>query len=441
MWARKRIDIGFLDLMLALWRCLNPLSNETAVSLPAPPPVPQQCLIALSVRSGFDLLLSEQDWPVNSEIIFTGLTIPDMPRIAREHGYHPIGVDLDISNLEPAIDEIQRLVTPRTKAIVVAHLLGGRLPTNEISVIAKKHDLLVIEDFAQSYQGQIFLSGDVAMFSFGTIKTNTALGGAIMVIADSKLLERMVSRQKSWPRQSRLQYARRVLKYSLVKFISTRPVARAIRRACRFFPGQHDSLAAGMAKSFSGGDFLKKIRHRPSIPLSHTLAHKILNFQDHCINNRIRRGKLLTDTIRKRNPKIKILGDEIEQASYWIFGILVQNPGNLIELLWKHGFDATTQSSLQAISPSDNQEPLLTKTQLTETQPAYVISLKLAREKQEKLANVNFILSQLVFLPVDLPMPESELIRMGELVARHAIPTTLAMSNEPGPKAKNSIPR
>ena len=123
--------------MLALWRCLNPLSNKTAVSLPAPPPAPQQCLIALSVRSGFDLLLSEQDWPVNSEIIFTGLTIPDMPRIAREHGYHPIGIDLDISNLEPAIDEIQRLVTPRTKAIVVAHLLGGRLPTNEISLIAK----------------------------------------------------------------------------------------------------------------------------------------------------------------------------------------------------------------------------------------------------------------------------------------------------------------
>ena len=419
MWARKRIDIGFLELMLALWRCLCPLANKSTVSLPALPPEPQQCLLCLSVRSGFDLLLSEQNWPANSEIIFTGLTIPDMPRIACEHGYQPIGVDLNISKLEPAIDEIQRLVTPLTKAIVVAHLLGGRLPTNEISLIAKKHNLLVLEDFAQAYKGQIFLSGDVAMFSFGTIKTNTALGGAVMVIADSKLLEKMVSRQKSWPRQSRLQYARRILKYSLVKFISTRPVAGGIRRACWFFPGRHDLLAAGMAKSFSGGNFFKKIRHRPSTPLSHTIVHRFLNFQSHCIKTRIRRGKLLTDTIRKGNPKIKILGDEIEQATYWIFGILAKNSVDLIELLWQYGFDATAQSSLQAISITDSQEPSLNK-----TQSDCLLSLKLAHEKQEKLANVDFILSQLVFLPVDLPMPESELIRMGELVARHAVPTT-----------------
>lgn len=209
------------------------------------------------MRSGFDLFLSEQDWPKNSEIIFTGLTIPDMPRIARKHQFQPVGVDLDLSKLEPTVNQIQRLLTPHTKAIVVAHLLGGRLPTNEISQITKKHGLLLIEDFAQSYKGQLISSGDVAMFSFGTIKTNTALGGAVMVIADSKLRKKMVSRQNQWPQQSRSQYARRILKYSLVKFISTRPVAGAVRRLCQFLPSQHDAFASGMAKSFSGGDFFK----------------------------------------------------------------------------------------------------------------------------------------------------------------------------------------
>ena len=164
--------------MIALWHCVWPPSKKASETLIGRHFASDDFLVCLSVRSGFDLFLSEQDWPENSEIIFTGLTIPDMPRIASEHQMRPIGVDLDHAKLEPSIAEIRRLVTPQTKAIVVAHLLGGRLPTNEISLIAKEHGLLMIEDFAQSYRGQLIPFGNVAMFSFGTIKTNTALGGS-----------------------------------------------------------------------------------------------------------------------------------------------------------------------------------------------------------------------------------------------------------------------
>lgn len=413
MWVRKRIDIGTLDLMIAFWHCVCLRSKRASDSLADWQAISPDSLICLSVRSGFDLFLSEQDWPKNSEIIFTGLTIPDMPRIARQHQFQPISVDIDPSKLEPTANQIQRLLTPRTKAIVVAHLLGGRLPTSELSVITKKYGLLLIEDFAQSYKGQLISSGDLAMFSFGTIKTNTALGGAIMVIADPKLRKKMVSRQNQWPQQPRFQYAKRILKYSLIKFISTRPVAGMIRRLFQFSPSRHDSIASKMAKSFSGGNFFKKIRQRPSDSLSHTLTHRISNFQPQSIDCRIRRGKLLMENIRNGNPKIKILGDEIEQATYWVFGILVQNPSKLTEILWQHGFDATTQSSLQAISSSVDKTPLLNHAQSTCIPPL---------KKQGELPNIDFMLSHLVFLPVDLPMPESEITRMGDVVTRYAIP-------------------
>lgn len=413
MWARKRIDIGILNLMIAFWRCLWLPSKRESDSLADWQGTSQHSLMCLSVRSGFDLFLSEQDWPENSEIIFTGLTIPDMPRIARRHHFQPIGVDLDLSKLEPTPNQIHRLITPRTKAIVVAHLLGGRLPTSKISLIAKKYGLLLIEDFAQSYKGQLISSGDVAMFSFGTIKTNTALGGAIMVIADSKLREKMVSRQNQWPQQSRFQYAKRILKYSLVKFISTRPVAGIICRLLHFLPSRHDLIASKMAKSFSGGNFFKKIRQRPSDSLIHSLTHRISNFQPQSIDCRIRRGKLLMDTIKNGNPKIKILGDEIEQATYWVFGILVQNPRKLTEILWYHGFDATTQSSLRAISSPVYKNPSHNEAQSTCIPPC---------KKQGKLPNIDFMLSHLVFLPIDLPMPESEITRMGDVVSRYSIP-------------------
>ncbi|MGB2498387.1 MAG: DegT/DnrJ/EryC1/StrS family aminotransferase [Mariniblastus sp.] len=422
MWARKRIDIGFMDLMFAFWRCISTPARKVSAPSLASMPATQKCLVCLSVRSGFDLLLSSQDWPKDSEIIFTGLTIPDMPRIARQHGFRPVGVDLDISKLEPAMDEIQRLVTPQTKAIVIAHLMGGRVPTTEIARIAKQQNLFLIEDFAQSYRGQLFSSGDASMFSFGTIKTNTALGGAIMFIADPKLRERMINRHNQWPQQSTIRYAKRILKYSLVKLISTRLSASIIRRTCWFLPSQHDSIAAGMAKSFSGGDFFKKIRHRPSTPLSRTLALRISNFRPQTIDCRIRRGKLLLETIREKNPRIKILGDEIEQATFWIFGILVQNPRKLTEILWQHGFDATRQSSLQAVQSLGDE-----KLPLSEVQAHPVPSGKTTQQNQTELPNIDFILSHLVFLPVDLPIPESEIVRMGELVARHAIPTSLVL--------------
>ena len=416
MWARKRIDIGTLNLTIALWHCVCPPSKKASETLIGRHFASDDLLVCLSVRSGFDLFLSEQDWPENSEIIFTGLTIPDMPRIAREHQLRPIGVDLDHAKLEPSIAEIRRLVTPQTKAIVVAHLLGGRLPTNEISLIAKEHGLLMIEDFAQSYRGQLIPFGNVAMFSFGTIQTNTALGGAIMVIQDPNLREKMADRQNKWPPQARFQYAKRIIKYSFVKFISTRPVAGTIRRTCQFLPGQHDTFASGMAKSFSGVNFFKQIRHRPSDSLCSTLARRISNFQPESIDCRIRRGKLLAKTIKNGNPQIKILGDEIEYATYWIFGILVKNPGKLTKILWTHGFDATTQSSLRGIPFFPNDNPRLSNDQ-TDVIPI--------GGKQEKLPNIDFMLSHLVFLPVDLPMPESEITRMGDLVTHYAIPTTV----------------
>ena len=253
------------------------------------------------------------------------------------------------------------------------------------------------------------------MFSFGTIKTNTALGGAIMVIADSKLREKMVSRQNQWPQQSRFQYAKRILKYSLVKFISTRPVAGIICRLLHFLPSRHDLIASKMAKSFSGGNFFKKIRQRPSDSLIHSLTPRISNFQPQSIDCRIRRGKLLMDTIKNGNPKIKILGDEIEQATYWVFGILVQNPRKLTEILWYHGFDATTQSSLRAISSPVYKNPSHNEAQSTCIPPC---------KKQGKLPNIDFMLSHLVFLPIDLPMPESEITRMGDVVSRYSIPAT-----------------
>ena len=77
-----------------------------------------------------------------------------MVRIIEHHGLVPVPVDVDAARLEVDVEQIERLITPRTRAILVAHLFGSRMEMGPIIELARRHDLLVIEDCAQAFVGQ-----------------------------------------------------------------------------------------------------------------------------------------------------------------------------------------------------------------------------------------------------------------------------------------------
>jgi len=77
--------------------------------------------------------------------------------------------------------------------------------------LAKRHGILVIEDCAQAFTGQDYTGHpetDVAMFSFGSIKTMTALGGALLRVKDADLLRKMRAIQRTHPAQKRKEFAK-----------------------------------------------------------------------------------------------------------------------------------------------------------------------------------------------------------------------------------------
>lgn len=97
-------------------------------------------------------------------------------------------------NLDP--DLIEELITPRTKAIIPVHLFGHPCEMNKIMAIARKHNLVVIEDCAESHgatwHGQMTGSfGDMACFSFYANKIITTGEGGMVVTNDAKLAERL----------------------------------------------------------------------------------------------------------------------------------------------------------------------------------------------------------------------------------------------------------
>ena len=71
-----------------------------------------------------------------------------------------------------------------------------------LSRFAREHGLLLVEDCAQAFQGPERMGdpvADVSMYSFGTLKTSTALGGAILRVRDREVLGRMRGIQASYP--------------------------------------------------------------------------------------------------------------------------------------------------------------------------------------------------------------------------------------------------
>ena len=109
-------------------------------------------------------------------------------------GALPVFADIDRTfNLDPA--DFERKVTPRTKAVIAVHLLGGPCDMDPIMEVARKHKVAVLEDCAQcvggSYHGKKLGSiGDVGIYSFQINKMITSGEGGAVVSNDPAIYER-----------------------------------------------------------------------------------------------------------------------------------------------------------------------------------------------------------------------------------------------------------
>lgn len=107
-----------------------------------------------------------------------------------ENGAIPVFVDSDDFLLIDA-NSIENVITPRTKAILPVHMYGQSCDMNKIMEIAHKHNLLVVEDCAQShdaaYDGKkTGTFGIMGCFSFYPTKPLGALGDAGAILTDDE---------------------------------------------------------------------------------------------------------------------------------------------------------------------------------------------------------------------------------------------------------------
>jgi dTDP-4-amino-4,6-dideoxygalactose transaminase len=159
------------------------------------------CKFAVGVSSGTDAILGclmSLDIGPADEVITTPFTFFSTAGCVARVGAKPVFVDIDAKtfNIDPAV--IESAVTEKTKAIIPVHLFGQMADMDPIMEIAKKHNLAVIEDAAQSisstYKGRKAGSiGAAGCLSFYPSKNLGGIGdGGMIVTNDEQLYRRMV---------------------------------------------------------------------------------------------------------------------------------------------------------------------------------------------------------------------------------------------------------
>lgn len=161
-----------------------------------------QCAHGCGVSSGTDALLialMNEDIGAGDEVITTPYTFFATAGSIARTGAKPVFVDIrpDTFNLDPA--QIEARITSHTKAIMVVHLYGLMADMDPIMDIARRHNLIVIEDAAQAigseYKGRRAGSiGDYGCFSFFPSKNLGGAGdGGMVVSQDAARAEKLAT--------------------------------------------------------------------------------------------------------------------------------------------------------------------------------------------------------------------------------------------------------
>ena len=155
---------------------------------------------AIGVSSGTDaLLLALKSLGIRDgdEVITSPFTFFATVGSICNTGAKPVFVDIEPESFNIRPDLIEKCISKKTKAIIPVHLYGQCADMDPILEIAKKHDIKVIEDSAQSigaeYKGRKSGSmGDLGCFSFFPSKNLGGLGDGGMVTCNSDELEELI---------------------------------------------------------------------------------------------------------------------------------------------------------------------------------------------------------------------------------------------------------
>ena len=138
------------------------------------------------------------------EVITVAAGFPTTVNPIIQNGLVPVFVDIELGTYDAVIDQVKEALSPKTRAIMMAHTLGNPFDVAQIKSICQEHDLWLVEDscdaLGSTYDGKRTGSfGDTATVSFYPAHhITTGEGGAVFV--NKPLVKKQVESFRDWGR-------------------------------------------------------------------------------------------------------------------------------------------------------------------------------------------------------------------------------------------------
>lgn len=153
-------------------------------------------LLTTSGSSALDMTAILADIGEGDEVIVPSYTFVSTVNAFALRGARPVFCDIDKSTMNIDADKIEELITEKTKAIYPVHYAGVICDMDKILDIAKRHNLLVIEDAAQAV-GSVYKGnrpagtiGDMGCYSFHETKNYSMGEGGAIILKDKEIHRR-----------------------------------------------------------------------------------------------------------------------------------------------------------------------------------------------------------------------------------------------------------
>ncbi len=423
---RGRLDISYWDLFYAMGQCClwwrwtpyhcHQKSREIRELFGE-----EGAIAGFSVRSLLDLYLTAKNFPEGSQVIVVPpISVPGMMHVLRHHNIDIVPIDVpDASESEwydPSV--IRCAITSKTIAIMVVHPFGMICTSTQqlesLRNLADDHKIELWEDCAECYMGlgddcyRGNVLADVRLFSFGMIKTTTALGGGIAVFRDPASRRDLERQQLALTqRQSTIQFFRRLLLALILNLIADSPWrVGLLAKACSLLGMEFDDVVTTSLRGFriqqstndeiqrvSQRDLICQIRKRPSYALLALLHRRLFQSKHQMARSVIERTLQCTEmkTILSRTmPQVLVPYGANKLTTNWAFPILCSNRDTASRILVNMGFDVVSGASqLCCVSAFSSDDRSCTNAAKLMDSILYVpiASQKLLHEDLERLAD------------------------------------------------------
>ena len=155
----------------------------------------KKCLLATSGTDALEMCAMLCDLKAGDEVIVPSYTFVSTALAFLREGAKVVFADSSAENPNMEVEQIEPLITPKTKVIAVVHYAGVACDMDAIMALAEKHNLLVVEDAAHCvdsfYKGKPLGGiGHLGAFSFHETKNISSGEGGMCVINDERFVRR-----------------------------------------------------------------------------------------------------------------------------------------------------------------------------------------------------------------------------------------------------------